>query len=157
MLFHLFHFHHFSPCLRSFTHLLLRTLFLYHPAPPTSAFFHLCPFPKASAPFDGRSAAAYAKYLDAQNQDRELLEQEKQSAERYLRRHHSVWMYFPHVELLFLLFAYQGASAAEARMIYSGCIPLVILGLCAMVSGEGMWLRRLGHPGNGWWAARLLA
>ena len=88
---------------------------------------------QAAAPFDGRTEAAYAKYLDAKNQDRDLLEQEKLSTERYLKRHHSVWMYFPHVELLFLLFAYQGASAAEARMIYSGCFPLVVLGLCALV------------------------
>lgn len=51
-------------------------------------------------------------------------------------RHNSVWMYFPHVELLFLLFSYQGASAAESRMIYSGCFPLVVLGVCALVSGE---------------------
>lgn len=88
---------------------------------------------QAAAPFDGRTQAAYAKYLDAQNQDRDLLEQEKLSTERYLKRHHSIWMYFPHVELLFLLFAYQGASAAEARMVYSGCFPLVLLGLCALV------------------------
>ncbi|CAM9448605.1 unnamed protein product [Scytosiphon promiscuus] len=88
---------------------------------------------EVAAPFDGRTEAAYAKYLDAQNIDRDLYEQEKVSAERYLRRHSSVWMYFPHVELLFLLLAYQGASAAEARMIYSGCFPLVVLGICAMV------------------------
>lgn len=42
-------------------------------------------------------------------------------------------MYFPHVELVFLLFAYQGASVAEARMIRSGCLPLVVLGACALV------------------------
>ncbi|CAM9630710.1 unnamed protein product [Pylaiella littoralis] len=88
---------------------------------------------EAAAPFDGRTQAAYAKYLDAQNQDRDLYEQEKASAERYLKRHHSVWMYFPHVELLFLLLAYQGASAAEAQMISSGCFPLVVMGLCALV------------------------
>lgn len=102
-----------------------------------SCFFK-CPPKKVAAPFDGRTEAAYAKYLDAQNQDRELLEQEKLSTERYLKRHHSVWMYFPHVELLFLLFAYQGASAAEARMIYSGCFPLVVLGLCALVRRRNM-------------------
>eukprot|EP00904_Undaria_pinnatifida_P005995 jgi/Undpi1/2525/HiC_scaffold_13.g05904.m1 len=37
---------------------------------------------EASAPFDGRSAAAYAKYIDAKNQDRDLYEQEKLSTER---------------------------------------------------------------------------
>lgn len=42
-------------------------------------------------------------------------------------------MYFPHVELVFLLFAYQGASVAEARMIRSGCLPLVVLGAIALV------------------------
>ncbi|CAN0071117.1 unnamed protein product, partial [Ectocarpus sp. 12 AP-2014] len=88
---------------------------------------------EAAAPFDGRTEAAYAKYLDAQNHDRDLYEQERVSTERFLKRHQSVWMYFPHVELLFLLFAYQGASAAEARMIYSGCFPLVVMGVCALI------------------------
>ncbi|CAM9696266.1 unnamed protein product, partial [Ectocarpus sp. 4 AP-2014] len=88
---------------------------------------------EAAAPFDGRTEAAYAKYLDAQNHDRDLYEQEQVSTERFLKRHQSVWMYFPHVELLFLLFAYQGASAAEARMIYSGCFPLVVMGVCALI------------------------
>lgn len=52
---------------------------------------------------------------------------------RSLNRHNSVFLYFPHVELVFLLFAYQGASVAEARMMRSDCLPLVILGACAMV------------------------
>lgn len=43
-------------------------------------------------------------------------------------------MYFPHIELLFLLFVYQGASAAEAQMVTSNCLPLVIIGVFAMVS-----------------------
>lgn len=106
---------------------------------------------QAAAPFDGRTQAAYAKYLDAQNQDRDLLEQEKLSTERYLKRHHSIWMYFPHVELLFLLFAYQGASAAEARMIYSGCFPLVVLGLCALVRKGTRGRKKWG--GWGWGGA----
>lgn len=43
-------------------------------------------------------------------------------------------LYFPHVELVFLLLTYQGASAAEARMLTSGCWPLVVIGGFAMVS-----------------------
>lgn len=97
------------------------------------------PYLQAAAPFDGRTEAAYAKYLDAQNHDRDLYEQEQVSTERFLKRHQSVWMYFPHVELLFLLFAYQGASAAEARMIYSGCFPLVVMGVCALVRDAAGW------------------
>lgn len=77
--------------------------------------------------------AAYERYLDAQSRDRELFEQEKLSTERYLRRHNSVWLYFPHMELLFLLLVYQGAASAEARLIYSGCFPLMVLGICALV------------------------
>ena len=88
---------------------------------------------QAVAPIDDSSAVAYERYFDAQNQDRELYEQEKLSAERYLRQHNSAWLYFPHIELVFLLFAYQGASAAEARLIYSGCFPLVVMGICTMV------------------------
>lgn len=45
-----------------------------------------------------------------------------------------MFMYFPHLELVFLLFAYQGASTAEARMIQSGCFPLVVMGAIALVS-----------------------
>lgn len=52
------------------------------------------------------------------------------------KRHNSAWLYFPHVELVFLLFAYQGASTAEARMIRSGCLPLVVFGACALVRTE---------------------
>lgn len=88
---------------------------------------------QAAAPVDESSMAAYERYLDAQSQDRELFEQEKLSTERYLRRHNSIWLYFPHIELLFLLFAYQGAASAEARLIYSGCLPLIVLGICALV------------------------
>ena len=53
-------------------------------------------------------------------------------------------MYFPHVELVFLLFAYQGASTAEARMLHSGCVPLQILGAFALVRKRG---RRRGGGG----------
>lgn len=98
---------------------------------------------QGAAPFDGRTEAAYAKYLDDQNYDRDLYEQEQVSTERFLKRHQSVWMYFPHVELLFLLFAYQGASAAEARMIYSGCFPLVVMGGCALVRDASGWCVRV--------------
>ena len=48
-------------------------------------------------------------------------------------RHNSAWLYFPHIELVYLLFAYQGATAAEARMLYSGCPTLVALGAIALV------------------------
>lgn len=41
------------------------------------------------------------------------------------------------MELLFLLFTYQGASAAEARLIHSGCFSLVVLGVVALVSPDG--------------------
>eukprot|EP00903_Cladosiphon_okamuranus_P021845 g20085.t1 len=75
---------------------------------------------------------SHRKFLDEDNPDRDLDEQEARATERFLRRHNSVFMYFPHVELVFLLFAYQGASVAEARMIRSGCIPLVVLGACAL-------------------------
>ncbi|CAN0064874.1 unnamed protein product, partial [Choristocarpus tenellus] len=64
----------------------------------------------------------------------ELDEQQRIATDRYLRRHNSIWLYFPHLELLFLLFAYQGASSAEARMLRSGCVPLVVIGAIAMVS-----------------------
>lgn len=41
---------------------------------------------KIQAAIDGQSAAAYAEYLDLQNADRELDEQERISTERYLKR-----------------------------------------------------------------------
>ncbi|CAN0409709.1 unnamed protein product, partial [Discosporangium mesarthrocarpum] len=47
-------------------------------------------------------------------------------------RHKSAILYFPHLELLFLLMTYQGASAAEASMLQSECLPFQIVGVVAM-------------------------
>ncbi|CAM9933272.1 unnamed protein product, partial [Sphacelaria rigidula] len=85
---------------------------------------------KVSASLSPRTA--YTPWLDENEEERELDRQEAMATERFFKRHTSMLLYFPHVELVFLLLTYQGASAAEARMLTSGCWPLVVIGGFAM-------------------------
>lgn len=45
----------------------------------------------------------------------------------------SVWLHFPHVELVFLLFAFEGATAAGASALRESRCPGVIVAAAAML------------------------
>lgn len=50
-------------------------------------------------------------------------------------RSRSAWLYFPHVELLFLLFAFEGAVASQLAALRDGGCPWVLYMACtALVS-----------------------
>jgi hypothetical protein len=49
------------------------------------------------------------------------------------QRSRSVWLHFPHVELLFLLLAYEGATTAQASMLNSECKELVVMASILLV------------------------
>eukprot|EP00611_Tribonema_gayanum_P029942 TRINITY_DN817_c0_g1_i1.p1 TRINITY_DN817_c0_g1~~TRINITY_DN817_c0_g1_i1.p1 ORF type:complete len:819 (-),score=234.51 TRINITY_DN817_c0_g1_i1:628-3042(-) len=49
------------------------------------------------------------------------------------QRSTSLWLHFPHVELIFLLFAYEGAVAAQASMLSSPCTSLVASSVVLLV------------------------
>lgn len=50
-------------------------------------------------------------------------------------RSRSAWLYFPHIELLFLLFAFEGAVASQLGALRDGGCPWVLYMACAaMVS-----------------------
>lgn len=50
-------------------------------------------------------------------------------------RSHSVWLHFPHVELLFLLFAFEGAMTSELSALRSGgCPPVFFTAVVVLVS-----------------------
>ncbi|CAM9575765.1 unnamed protein product [Ectocarpus sp. 8 AP-2014] len=46
-------------------------------------------------------------------------------------RSRSVWLYFPHIELLFLLFAFEGAMASQLATMRGGGCPWVFYSACA--------------------------
>lgn len=55
--------------------------------------------------------------------------------ERCRRHSGSTWLYFPHMELLFLLFAFEGAVAAQASAIRTAdCEEIVVAASIALVS-----------------------
>lgn len=55
--------------------------------------------------------------------------------ERCRERYASPWLYFPHVELVFLFFAFEGAVASQASAINSvGCPGMVLAACLALVS-----------------------
>jgi hypothetical protein len=49
------------------------------------------------------------------------------------QRSRSIWLHFPHVELLFLLLAYEGATTAQASMLNSECKELVVMASILLV------------------------
>lgn len=49
----------------------------------------------------------------------------------------SAWLYFPHIELLFLLFAFEGAVASQLGALRNGGCPWVLYMACtALVSRQ---------------------
>lgn len=49
----------------------------------------------------------------------------------------SAWLHFPHVELVFLFFAFEGAMASQASAIkHAECVTTFYLGLLALVSNK---------------------
>lgn len=51
------------------------------------------------------------------------------------RRSRSAWLYFPHIELLFLFFAFEGALAAQLAAIReNGCSRVVVTAGITLVS-----------------------
>lgn len=53
----------------------------------------------------------------------------------YRERSRSAWLHFPHVELLFLLFAFEGSVASQAANIQSAACPEVFYAaVAALVS-----------------------
>ena len=46
----------------------------------------------------------------------------------------SAWLHFPHVELVFLFFAFEGAVASQVAVIREAACPeILIAALCALV------------------------
>lgn len=57
----------------------------------------------------------------------------------------SAWLYFPHVELLFLFFAFEGAVGAQATAIgTAGCPQLLGTAAAALVSPMGIHVKKMG-------------
>lgn len=48
-------------------------------------------------------------------------------------RSRSVWLYFPHIELLFLLFAFEGAMASQLATMRGGGCPWVFYLACTFL------------------------
>lgn len=56
----------------------------------------------------------------------------------------SVWLHFPHVELLFLFFAFEGAVGSQAAVLRdAGCPEVFYTALAALVSSRDYRLNRL--------------
>lgn len=56
--------------------------------------------------------------------------------EQCRNRSRSAWLHFPHVELLFLFFAFEGAVASQVSAIrHGGCRLIIIVASVALVSG----------------------
>lgn len=46
----------------------------------------------------------------------------------------SAWLHFPHVELVFLFFAFEGAVASQVAVIQeAACLEIFIAALCTLV------------------------
>lgn len=60
------------------------------------------------------------------------------------RRSRSMWLHFPHFELLFLFWAFEGAVAAQVSALKDAECPRVFwLALAALVSRDRVKQRRL--------------
>lgn len=50
-------------------------------------------------------------------------------------RSQSVWLHFPHVELVFLLFAFEGSVASEVSAVRENASPVVLsMAIASLVS-----------------------
>lgn len=53
----------------------------------------------------------------------------------------SVWLHFPHLELVFLLFAFQGVVASQAQVIHHtgrGCAPVTYTAITLLVRRDNL-------------------
>ena len=55
-------------------------------------------------------------------------------------RSKSIWIHFPHIELVFLLFAVQGSLAAQVEVLHNGVDGLFYVAAIALVSAHHGWL-----------------
>ncbi|CAM9124958.1 unnamed protein product [Chrysoparadoxa australica] len=59
---------------------------------------------------------------------------EKDSAKLHVRkRSSSIWTHYPHIELLFLLFAFEGATTSQASALGSSCGTLRVIGFILLL------------------------
>lgn len=64
-------------------------------------------------------------------------------------RSHSAWLHFPHVELVFLFFAFEGAIASQVSAIHTaGCPEIIASAGVALVSVQYRGVLRLKSSGD---------
>ncbi|CAM9236879.1 unnamed protein product [Phaeothamnion confervicola] len=83
----------------------------------------------------GAGAEAVAAALKTPPPQRALYRYESRldPYDHVLRRSHSIWLYWPHLELLYLLFIFDGALTAQASMFRSQCLILQIIAVVLFV------------------------